>query len=231
MGILFSIIYMAVFLTAGFSLTRRLLPASGAEEKLVFTAAFGLVLLIALPALFALALGFTLPAALLALVAAGALAAAGFWPRYTAPDKAPSQPGSSARATSPAFWACVAPLFLFSVWLLHTHTLYYKDGGYWCGQSTYGDLPMHLSFIKSIAEQGLFPPEFPMLSGQTLYGYPFLCESVSSELGARRTAMDSASKNAAEMIDRLSLNYNRARQAAITQELTEIVAGANAEAM
>ena len=43
--------------------------------------------------------------------------------------------------------------------------------------------------------------------------------------------MDSASKNAAEMIDRLSLNYNRARQAAITQELTEIVAGANAEAM
>ena len=126
MGILFSIIYMAVFLTAGFSLTRRLLPASGAEEKLVFTAAFGLVLLIALPALFALALGFTLPAALLALVAAGALAAAGFWPRYTAPDKAPSQSGSSARATSPAFWACVAPLFLFSVWLLHTHTLYYK---------------------------------------------------------------------------------------------------------
>ena len=61
--------------------------------------------------------------------------------------------------------------------------------------------------------------------------YGALCESVSSELGARRTAMDSASKNAAEMIDRLSLNYNRARQAAITQELTEIVAGANAEAM
>lgn len=61
--------------------------------------------------------------------------------------------------------------------------------------------------------------------------YGALCESVSSELGARRTAMDSASKNAAEMIDRLSLNYNRARQTAITQELTEIVAGANAEAM
>ena len=61
--------------------------------------------------------------------------------------------------------------------------------------------------------------------------YGALCESVSSELGARRTAMDSASKNAADMIDRLSLNYNRARQAAITQEITEIVAGANAEAI
>lgn len=180
MGILFSIVYMAVFLAAGFSLTRRLLPASGAEEKLVFTSAFGLVLLIALPALFALALGFTLPAALLALVAAAALAAAGFWPRHTAPDKASGQLGSAARTIVPAFWTCVVPLFLLSVWLLHTHTLYYKDGGYWCGQSTYGDLPMHLSFIKSIAEQGLFPPEFPMLEGQTLYGYPFLCESVSS---------------------------------------------------
>ena len=51
-------------------------------------------------------------------------------------------------------------------------------------------------------------------------------ESLASELGARRTAMDAASKNAAEMIDDLSLRYNRARQGAITQEITEIVAGA-----
>lgn len=53
-----------------------------------------------------------------------------------------------------------------------------------------------------------------------------VCESFASELGARRTAMDSASKNADEMIGALSLHYNRARQAAITQEITEIVAGA-----
>lgn len=56
--------------------------------------------------------------------------------------------------------------------------------------------------------------------------YGAICESVASELGARRTAMDAASKNAAEMIDDLSLRYNRARQGAITQEITEIVAGA-----
>ena len=56
--------------------------------------------------------------------------------------------------------------------------------------------------------------------------YGAMCESVASELGARRTAMDAASKNAAEMIDDLSLRYNRARQGAITQEITEIVAGA-----
>ena len=56
--------------------------------------------------------------------------------------------------------------------------------------------------------------------------YGTVCESVASELAARRTAMDAATKNAGEMIDHLNLYYNRARQAAITQEITEIVAGA-----
>lgn len=56
--------------------------------------------------------------------------------------------------------------------------------------------------------------------------YGAVCESLASELGARRTAMEAASKNAGEMIDGLRLHYNRARQASITQELTEIVSGA-----
>lgn len=53
-----------------------------------------------------------------------------------------------------------------------------------------------------------------------------LLESVASEHGARMTAMDSASKNASEMIGKLTLQYNRARQAAITKELMEIISGA-----
>ncbi len=53
-----------------------------------------------------------------------------------------------------------------------------------------------------------------------------LLESVAAEHGARMTAMDSATKNASEMIDKLTLQYNRARQAAITKELLEIIAGA-----
>ena len=56
--------------------------------------------------------------------------------------------------------------------------------------------------------------------------YGAICESVASELAARRMAMDSATKNAQEMIDKLQLHYNRARQASITQEITEIVGGA-----
>jgi len=55
-----------------------------------------------------------------------------------------------------------------------------------------------------------------------------LLESEASEHGARMTAMDAATKNAKEMIGRLTLQYNRARQAAITKELMEIVSGAEA---
>ncbi len=58
--------------------------------------------------------------------------------------------------------------------------------------------------------------------------YGALVESFASENGARMQAMDSATSNAEEMIDDLTLKYNRARQGSITQELTEIIAGANA---
>ena len=56
--------------------------------------------------------------------------------------------------------------------------------------------------------------------------YTSINVSVASELAARRTAMEAATDNAGEMIEKLSLYYNRARQASITQEITEIVAGA-----
>lgn len=56
--------------------------------------------------------------------------------------------------------------------------------------------------------------------------YSAACEAFASEQAARRVAMDSATKNAGEMIEDLNLRYNRARQSSITQELTEIVAGA-----
>lgn len=58
--------------------------------------------------------------------------------------------------------------------------------------------------------------------------YGALVEAVASENGARMQAMDSATSNAEEMISDLSLKYNRARQGSITQELTEIIAGASA---
>ncbi len=56
--------------------------------------------------------------------------------------------------------------------------------------------------------------------------YSAVCDSYASEISARRNAMDSATKNAGDMISGLRLKFNRARQGAITQEITEIVAGA-----
>ena len=74
------------------------------------------------------------------------------------------------------------------------------------------------------------PDEFTVLNAvipEYVAGVILSCvkESFASEVAARRVAMDSAGKNAQEMIDRLGLEYNRARQGAITQEITEIVAG------
>ena len=55
-----------------------------------------------------------------------------------------------------------------------------------------------------------------------------VCEAAASEFAARRTAMNAANKNADAMISDLTLRYNRARQAMITQEITEIIAGSEA---
>ena len=69
----------------------------------------------------------------------------------------------------------------------------------------------------------VFAAIVPEYLGGILYGA--ICESRAAEQAARRSAMDSATQNADEMIADLSLKFNRARQAAITQEITEIVAG------
>ncbi len=69
----------------------------------------------------------------------------------------------------------------------------------------------------------VFEAIIPEYLGGVIYGA--LCESRASEQAARRSAMDTATQNAEDMIADLSLKYNQARQAAITQEITEIVAG------
>ena len=80
----------------------------------------------------------------------------------------------------------------------------------------------------------LYEPDAPTILAWLLPRYlefmvfRALAESAAAEMGARMTAMDSASKNAGELIDKLTLSYNRARQARITKELIEIVSGAAA---
>ena len=89
----------------------------------------------------------------------------------------------------------------------------------------------HQSDVQKKASDIVYEPDsdavfeaiVPEYLGGILYGA--LCESRASEQAARRTAMDAATQNADEMIADLSLKFNQARQAAITQEITEIVAG------
>ncbi len=92
-------------------------------------------------------------------------------------------------------------------------------------------LPLVTDAPKTAKTEMLYEPDcqqvldtiVPEYLGGVLYGA--LCESRAAEQAARRTAMNAATQNAEEMIGELSLKFNQARQAAITQEITEIVAG------
>jgi F-type H+-transporting ATPase subunit gamma len=81
-------------------------------------------------------------------------------------------------------------------------------------------------YIYEPSQRALLDRLLPMYMEIT--SFRALLESVASEHGARMTAMDNAMRNASDMIDRLTLQYNRARQAAITKELMEIIGGAEA---
>jgi len=93
-------------------------------------------------------------------------------------------------------------------------------------------LPIEREAARGVAPESDVHPEemlekiVPDYVGGIIYSA--LTEAHASEQGARRTAMNAANKNASEMIDTLMLRYNRARQAIITQEITEIVSGAEA---
>lgn len=95
-------------------------------------------------------------------------------------------------------------------------------------------LPMEKSDQKEDGTAPLFEGDVEEILDQIVPNYvgglmyTAVCESIASESGSRRSAMSAANKNAGEMIDHLMLSYNRARQAVITQEITEIVSGAEA---
>jgi F-type H+-transporting ATPase subunit gamma len=84
----------------------------------------------------------------------------------------------------------------------------------------------HTDFLYEPGKKELLNQLLPLYVQSQIYR-AFL-ESIASEFGARMTSMDNATTNASEIIDRLTLQYNRARQAAITKELMEIVGGAEA---
>jgi len=87
-------------------------------------------------------------------------------------------------------------------------------------------MPATVEYIYEPSEREILGKILPMYVEVQVYRA--LLESAASEFGARMTAMENATNNAADMIDKLTLVYNKARQAAITKELIEIVSGAEA---
>ncbi len=180
MGEGISLLYLAVYLWAGWGLARRALPYAGVLHTVPVGCGMAVAMLAMLPAALALGLGFTLQAAWLAALL---VCLAGIWAWKSVPEKLPKH---KKIRTDKKEWLCAAaaclPAFLLTVYLLYTHILWFDpySGAYYTGQSGYGDTAMHLAFIKSIAVGGKMPPEYCLLARQEVFGYPFLCESVSS---------------------------------------------------
>lgn len=170
---LFSVFYLSLFLSVGLLSARRAVPDGSAAVIVPLGCGFGVSMLAVLPALFAVVLGFTLPAVALAAAAAAGIGAALLY-------RGTRLRGMAKDPDSGALWACLLPVVLITLYLLHTHVLHLVDGAYHTGQSCYGDMPMHLGFIKYIAQSGEFLPRYPLLGGTHRFGYPFLCETVSS---------------------------------------------------
>lgn len=168
-----ALLYALLFLVTGLMLARRIFPDASPGLALPLGCGYGIAMLAAFPAVFALGLGFGVSAVglagitalliLLALVKSGV--------RLTGWQKNPDDI---------VLLVCVLPLMAVTCYLLHTHILHAVDGTFHTGQSCYGDLPMHLGFIEYIAQSGEFPPTYPLLGGAHRFGYPFLCETVSS---------------------------------------------------
>ncbi|NLI53063.1 MAG: hypothetical protein GX417_01925 [Clostridiales bacterium] len=173
MAELLSILCLALFAASGIGLSRLLLYKEKPLVRLWLGLAFGMAMLLWFPALFSFALGFTLPAQLLGLAAACLFGAAGFWfGRKKSPTASPWK-------SEMPFLIAGGVLLVFSFVLLSSHTIVERDGALYVGQSTYGDLAMHLGFISSIATQGTFPPMYSICPDKPVC-YPFLSESVGA---------------------------------------------------
>ena len=173
MAELFSLVYLGLFACSGSMLARVLFYRERPLVRTWLGLVFGMAMLIWFPALFAFALGFTLSAQLCALALCCAIGIVSF-----ALSRRLSLTAAPWRRELPALVAC-GLLFAFCCILLSTHVLRREDGALYVGQSTYGDLAMHLGFISSIAVQGTFPPMYSICPDAAV-GYPFLSSSVGA---------------------------------------------------
>lgn len=169
-------LYLAVFAGCGVLIIRWLLPRHAPTTRVWLGASLGLLLMMWLPALCAFGMDFTLAAHGVALVLLAGITVGCYFLRDR---RAPAPWDEREQHLLKQCLLVALPLTVLSAYLQYTHSMRVDDWGNWnVGQSTYGDLPMHMSFITGM-KNAAFPPEYPFYTGQQL-SYPFLVDSLST---------------------------------------------------
>lgn len=175
-----AILFTALFAISGIIISEVVFAKHKCPNRIWLGLAIGLLLMTWLPSLFALAIGFTITAQILAAVTALTGAAACIVILLL--RKKNGKRNSCYMGNDWTILILSFPILVLCCALLHTHVLYRQaNGSLWVGQVTYGDLAMHLGFITSIAEQKMFPPQYSIFPGHAL-NYPFLCETSAASL-------------------------------------------------
>ena len=173
-----AILYTLLFVMGGAAIIRTQLPGKSPLVRAFLGLALGILLEMQLPALCANVFDFTLKAHYVAAVLLVALVGVSFLLQDRREAKAMTHED---RKLLGAIVLVALPLTVLSGYLQHTHMIMEAaDGSYWCGQSTYGDLCMHLSFITSMQDMA-FPPTYNLLYGTAL-NYPYLADSLSTTM-------------------------------------------------
>ena len=173
-----AILYTILFLMGGLAIIRAQLPGKSPLVRAFLGLALGMLMEMELPALCANVYNFTLKAHYVAAVVMLALVGVSIALRDNSDVK--MMTGADRRLLA-AMALVVIPLTVLTAYLQYTHMVMpARDGSYWCGQSTYGDLCMHLSFITSMQNME-FPPTYHLLYGTAL-NYPYLADSLSTTM-------------------------------------------------
>ncbi|NLF27403.1 MAG: hypothetical protein GX592_05840, partial [Clostridiales bacterium] len=178
------------FEAAGCVAADALFPRKSRLIRLWLGLTAGLLMMMWLPSLFAYALRFTQVAQLLALALAFVLAA--LLRLFPSQNRAAVRPPERFCADMPAWLpiALVAPLLLLSVYLQYTHMLRSVGGALHVGQSTYGDLPLHLGIATGLPGSA-YPPKYTLIQN-ALLGYPFLMDALSASMISLGTTLQAA---------------------------------------
>ncbi len=169
-------LYLALYLCCGLFIVRMLLPRHRVLDRAWLGCSLGLLLMMWLPALMAFFVKFSITGHLLALIPLALLSGGAFLLRD---KRAPRPWDADETCLFKQMLLIVLPLTALSAWLQYTHNVRRGvDGGWWVGQSTYGDLAMHMSFVTSLKDAA-FPPDYALFPGQQL-SYPFLMDSLST---------------------------------------------------